>query len=1183
MTGTLIHVTKAGRAALVALGNAGTAAHKVTTIGVSTGAFDDTDETLTILPGERKRISTISGENVAADTIHVTLKDDTADQYSLYGFGLYLENGILFAVYSQTTPIMEKSPAAMLLLAADMQFTTIDAAQLYFGDATFTNPPATTERQGVVELATDDESQDGEDAVRAVTPSGVRQFGFQFGTSFMSNTNTDLTKKHVGKAIQWYGADGGLLRLPPSVSLKAGSAFYIYNQGAGRLTVGLVGTGDFIWTMASRASIELTRGEYAIFLARTGGEYDLVGGTASLRYIPRLVLNGAADDDTTSLQVNGAASVLYGITIKGDRTGSLSTGNFDGLTIEAMNSQNTAKKPVALAPYGGRVLVGTTYDDGSNAQQVNGNARTYGTQVAGDSGTVRAWMTADTNNGYFRTAGNASVGSESATGFLDLLAGNSPKLRILPSGRVLIGTVNDDGSSLLYVAGNGRFSGSVQSSAVDAGGQFRAVAGNYGMFIRNDGSNVYLMQTASGDQYGTFNSYRPFAWNLSTGAVTIDQNGAGTTFGGPITVSNLANGNAGLMLTGPQGFAAGVILNNSTASTGRKYSVYSNNLGSLIFGDETSGSQRGQITSAGRWLINTADDGSSRFQLGGDFAINRFGGEGHIMLGQNDGYFYANQNSAGWYSPTIGSFQYFGTTKEFKIDGKVAWHTGNLNPIDKGGGTMAGQFALAEGTQLRPSLTFDNDGTPDTGLWHIADGVFGITNNGIETVRFGATTTFQKPVQSNANATDNYGVFRALADIGGTFANWNITAGRGPALQIDAPNATAAYMGMRWTRWGGRHFAAIDAYEGGTTTSDPSIVMHLGGQSNAWSFRGADITRGAGGTVWGSWNFNPASYLPLSGGLVTGNVRIYGGQGNQYSGQLMLNANGYEPYIRSNSAARTIEFINAANSAVNASVGEDGVVSFPRARPNWAGVIPWDTGNFDPNSKLNTITPTITGRLQLINNGAAGELGLRSNDGSFQFMRGRTGGGGMEWINSAYTAVIANTDDAGSFWMANLYARNVVQASGEVWAGNGGGRLAADGNIYGGVWGGYLSNWLNGTVNSLQNNINQQAPRRNGGANYGYVASDTGNSISINWGTNLDAYVDNQYQGALVTTNNFGNWIAPRSVMEYGGVGSYTYMNTGGNPGVNTLVNLPGMGGTWRVMSGAFGANGKDILYVRIA
>ncbi|MFK4442045.1 hypothetical protein ABH944_002490 [Caballeronia udeis] len=174
MAGNLFTVTDAGRAALVSPGNTGTAAHKVTQIGVSTVAFDSTDKTLKVLPGERKRITTLAGDNVAADMIHVTLKDDTDDQYTLYGFGLYFENGVLFGTYSQATPIMEKSPAAMLLLAADMAFKSIDTAQISFGDATFTNPPATTDRQGVVQLATNAQAIAGTDTQRAVTPAGLQ-------------------------------------------------------------------------------------------------------------------------------------------------------------------------------------------------------------------------------------------------------------------------------------------------------------------------------------------------------------------------------------------------------------------------------------------------------------------------------------------------------------------------------------------------------------------------------------------------------------------------------------------------------------------------------------------------------------------------------------------------------------------------------------------------------------------------------------------------------------------------------------------------------------------------------------------------------------------------------------------------------------------------------------------------
>ncbi|WP_153075777.1 phage tail protein [Paraburkholderia bonniea] len=174
MPGFLITVTDAGRAALVAAGNSGTNAHCVLEIGLSTAPFN-ADKSLVALPDEKKRINTFAGENVAADTIHITLQDETADQYTLFGFGLYLENGVLFAVYSQAAPIMEKSPAAILLLSADIQLTTIDASALTFGETSFTNPPATTEWRGVIEIATQDETDAGQDSSRALTPKTAAQ------------------------------------------------------------------------------------------------------------------------------------------------------------------------------------------------------------------------------------------------------------------------------------------------------------------------------------------------------------------------------------------------------------------------------------------------------------------------------------------------------------------------------------------------------------------------------------------------------------------------------------------------------------------------------------------------------------------------------------------------------------------------------------------------------------------------------------------------------------------------------------------------------------------------------------------------------------------------------------------------------------------------------------------------
>ncbi|MCY1204531.1 hypothetical protein D9M69_142490 [compost metagenome] len=173
MPGTLIHLTAAGRAALVGPDNVGTVTRQIVSVGIAHAPFVHDDE-LTVLPNEHKRIATIAGTNVADDTIHVTIRDDSDDQYTAYGYGLYLDNGALLGTTSQATPILEKSPDAIFLLSTDMIFVSIDAGLLTFGDASFANPPASETAVGVVELATDAEAAAGLDGTRAVTPKNIK-------------------------------------------------------------------------------------------------------------------------------------------------------------------------------------------------------------------------------------------------------------------------------------------------------------------------------------------------------------------------------------------------------------------------------------------------------------------------------------------------------------------------------------------------------------------------------------------------------------------------------------------------------------------------------------------------------------------------------------------------------------------------------------------------------------------------------------------------------------------------------------------------------------------------------------------------------------------------------------------------------------------------------------------------
>ncbi|WP_445514478.1 tail fiber domain-containing protein [Stenotrophomonas sp. 3(2025)] len=170
-----LKITDAGFAKLVNPPNTGTNAVLITQIGLTSTAFAPSGD-LTALPGEIKRVATFGGQAVGDDTLHVTIRDDSATAYSLRGFGLYLADGTLFATYGQTDPIMEKSAASMLLLATDARFTDVDITQIQFGNAEFIYPPATTEVLGVVELATNTEAEDAADTQRAVTPRGLRAF-----------------------------------------------------------------------------------------------------------------------------------------------------------------------------------------------------------------------------------------------------------------------------------------------------------------------------------------------------------------------------------------------------------------------------------------------------------------------------------------------------------------------------------------------------------------------------------------------------------------------------------------------------------------------------------------------------------------------------------------------------------------------------------------------------------------------------------------------------------------------------------------------------------------------------------------------------------------------------------------------------------------------------------------------
>lgn len=181
-------ITSGGMAALVNAQNGSTERIKIVSVGLTQNPFIMAP-TLTALPGEIKRVESVSGEATSASVIHMTMQDVSSDIYDLRGIGLYLEDGTLFAVYSQADPIFTKVSVAFFLLALDIAFANGAAGDIIFGDTSFLMPPASETTKGVAEIATPDEAATGTDHSRIITPLTLKQIIDAFGLT----VDADLT------------------------------------------------------------------------------------------------------------------------------------------------------------------------------------------------------------------------------------------------------------------------------------------------------------------------------------------------------------------------------------------------------------------------------------------------------------------------------------------------------------------------------------------------------------------------------------------------------------------------------------------------------------------------------------------------------------------------------------------------------------------------------------------------------------------------------------------------------------------------------------------------------------------------------------------------------------------------------------------------------------------------------
>ena len=168
-----IVLTTAGIQAVINAQETGTNAVTISEIGVGTGKYTANKEQ-TQLQAQVKRMPILEGGQAGDNAIHVACKDDGPGSYEVCEFGLFLSDGTLFAVYSQSTPIIAKQESSNLLLAIDMKLEGVSAGNVTFGDVSFSFTAATRENAGIVELATDEETQAGTEPGPGAGPGGSR-------------------------------------------------------------------------------------------------------------------------------------------------------------------------------------------------------------------------------------------------------------------------------------------------------------------------------------------------------------------------------------------------------------------------------------------------------------------------------------------------------------------------------------------------------------------------------------------------------------------------------------------------------------------------------------------------------------------------------------------------------------------------------------------------------------------------------------------------------------------------------------------------------------------------------------------------------------------------------------------------------------------------------------------------
>lgn len=340
MSSLQLIITTAGRNALVNAENTGTLPLKIDKVVLGSGKYTPS-ESQTSLHQPIKTITTFGGDIVADDTIHITITDESQDQYVLGEIGLYA-GSVLMGVYSQLTAILEKGASQMVLLSADIQFVSLPANSITVSNTGVSYPQATELKMGVMEIATSEEATIGADHSRSITPKTLRQ-----------EILTRLGKTETAVAASKWSASR-------KVTLSGDATGFVSFDGSGDVILDLsVVDNSHAHTIANVSGLQTA----------LDGKLPLAGNAATATKLVTartIALNGGATGTATAF--DGSANISISVTgldatkMTGTLPDACLNGTYTGINITG--NAGTASAAVKLQT--ARTINGVSFDGSAN-------------------------------------------------------------------------------------------------------------------------------------------------------------------------------------------------------------------------------------------------------------------------------------------------------------------------------------------------------------------------------------------------------------------------------------------------------------------------------------------------------------------------------------------------------------------------------------------------------------------------------------------------------------------------------------------------------------------------------------------------------------------------------------------------------------------------------------------------